>query len=194
MSIGWIKLHRKLLDWEWYNDANTMRLFIHLLLTVNYEPKKWQGMTINPGQRVVGREKLAKELGVSEQSLRTSLTKLKSTNNLTIKSTNKFSVITIEKWEEYQVKDDEANQQTNQQPTIPVTTTKEDKKKEKIYKIDFFLDDDARDRARKEAPQWDLQCLIQTYDEWIADKAKPVFPKDAFVRWCKSYTKGKPPA
>ena len=40
---GWIKLHRQILDWEWYDDINVKVLFLHLLLTANYEDKKWQG-------------------------------------------------------------------------------------------------------------------------------------------------------
>ena len=41
---GFILLHRSILRWEWYGDLNTARLFIHLLLTVNYEPQRWQGI------------------------------------------------------------------------------------------------------------------------------------------------------
>lgn len=36
---GWISLYRKILNWEWYSDANTFRLFIHLLLQANHEEK-----------------------------------------------------------------------------------------------------------------------------------------------------------
>ena len=46
MEQGYIYLHRSLLDWEWYQDINTKTVFLHLLLTVNYQPKKWQGITI----------------------------------------------------------------------------------------------------------------------------------------------------
>ena len=49
---GWIKLHRKILDWEWYTDAPVRILFEHLLLTANSEDKKWRGMTIKRGQTI----------------------------------------------------------------------------------------------------------------------------------------------
>ena len=49
---GFILLHRSILRWEWYGDLNTARLFIHLLLTVNYEPQRWQGIAVERGQRV----------------------------------------------------------------------------------------------------------------------------------------------
>lgn len=79
---GWIKIHRKLLDWEWYTDSNTKDLFIHLLLTANYEDKKWQGITIEKGSLVTSRQHLAEELKMSEQNVRTSLLKLQKTRRI----------------------------------------------------------------------------------------------------------------
>ena len=43
MEGGWIKLYSKFLEWEWYTDVNTKAVFIHLLLTANYEQKKMEG-------------------------------------------------------------------------------------------------------------------------------------------------------
>ena len=124
---GWIKLHRKLLDWEWYDDINTRLVFMHLLLTVNYEPSKYMGKTIEVGQRLFGRAKLASEIGVSEQQLRTALNRLKSTNEITIISTKQGSLVTIENWGSYQEKDSQdnqpINQPTNQQLTNDQPTT-----------------------------------------------------------------------
>ncbi len=124
---GWIKLHRSLLDWEWYDDANTCRLFIHLLLRANHKPKNWRGIAINTGQLLTGRKVLAEQTGLSEQQVRTSLNKLKSTNEITIKSTSHNSLITLVCWESYQQNNQEDNQPvTKQQPTDnqPVTTNK----------------------------------------------------------------------
>lgn len=124
---GWIKLHRSLLDWEWYDDANTCRLFIHLLLRANHKPKNWRGIAINTGQLLTGRKVLAEQTGLSEQQVRTSLNKLKSTNEITIKSTSHNSLITLVCWESYQQNNQEDNQAvTKQQPTDnqAVTTNK----------------------------------------------------------------------
>ena len=111
---GWIKIHRKILDWEWYNDMNTKILFLHLLLTANHEDKKWRGHNILRGQKITSREHLAEETGLSVQQVRTSLNKLKSTNEITIKTTNKNTLITIEKYNDYQINERENNQQSNQ--------------------------------------------------------------------------------
>lgn len=76
---GFINLHRKILDWEWYDDINVFRVFTHLLLTVNWTPAKWHGIEILPGQRITSREILATETGLSVRQIRTALEKLKKT-------------------------------------------------------------------------------------------------------------------
>ncbi len=123
-AFGWIRLHRKIQDWEWYRDGNTFRLFIHLLLSANHKPQKWKGLVIGRGELATGRQSLSAQTGLSEQSVRTSLERLKSTNEITIKSTSKYSIVTIVNYDTYQFNDVEINQQTNQQ----VTTNKNDNK------------------------------------------------------------------
>lgn len=110
---GWICLHRKLREWEWYSDRNTCAVFFELLLTANFKPSRYMGIDIPIGSTVTGRETLAKTLGLSEQNVRTALIHLKSTNELTIKNYSKFSVISIVNWIKYQ----DTNQQSNQHLT-----------------------------------------------------------------------------
>lgn len=102
MNKGFISLHRKILDWEWYHDHNTTRLFIHLLMKAAHQNTKWQGQQILRGQLITGRKVLAVETGISERSIRTCLENLKTTNELTIKTTNRFSLITLVNYEIYQ--------------------------------------------------------------------------------------------
>ena len=75
---------------------------MNLLLMANWTDSVWQGMTIKRGQLVTGRKALAVQTGLSEQTVRTSLNRLKSTNEITIASTNKFSVITIVNYGKFQ--------------------------------------------------------------------------------------------
>jgi len=115
---GWIKLHRSLESWEWYDDANTMRLFLHLLLRATHKPTRYRGQELQPGDVVTGRLALSEQLELSVQQVRTSLDKLKSTSEITIKNTNKFSIISIANWDKYQ-DDQPAKQPTsNHQTTI----------------------------------------------------------------------------
>lgn len=127
---GWIKLHRKIQEWEWYSNPVIRSVFIDLLLSANHEPNNWQGITINKGQVITGRKSLAERLGFSEMQIRSALAKLKSTNEITIKTTNRYSVITINKYKTYQQDNQQINSQiTNKQPTDnqQITTNKNDK-------------------------------------------------------------------
>ena len=132
MDNGWIKLHRKFKDWEWSQDPNTSHLFVRLLLMANHKKRSWKGIDILPGQIVTGRKKLSSDTGLSEQSVRTSLNKLKSTNEVTIESTKQYSIIEIINWKNYQ---QVTNNLTNEQPTTnQQLTTNKNVKKEKNVK------------------------------------------------------------
>jgi len=144
MNTGWILVYRKLLEWEWYNDPNTLRVFLHLLLKANHKAKKWQGTLIQTGQLITGRLKLVEELKLSERQIRTALEHLKSTNEITIKTTSQYSIITINNWNQYQQKDQQnAQQPTKKRPTKDhhATTNNNDNnvnnEKEKEDQIDY---------------------------------------------------------
>ncbi len=135
MTVGWIKLHRQMTQWEWYHDSETLHLFLHLLLTANREDGRWQGVEVRRGQRVAGRQSLSKETGISERTIRTSLERLKSTSELTIRTTNRFSLITVNKYDEYQSK--EKGDQQNAQPAAnkrPATDHKQEGEERKEFK------------------------------------------------------------
>ena len=119
LDSGYVRIYRSFLSWEWYDDANTMRVFLHLILTANWEPKKWHGITIERGQRVYSRSKLAAELKMSERSVRTSLNHLILTGEVTNQTTPQYSIITIKNYDEYQQPTGESTngRPANDQPT-----------------------------------------------------------------------------
>ena len=103
MSKGWIKIHRQIIDWEWYDEPNTFRLFFHLLLKANHKPKNYRGVLIKSGQIMTGQQLLAKELGLTRSKIRVALSNLELTNEITIKSSNQGTIIHIVKYKNYQV-------------------------------------------------------------------------------------------
>ncbi len=98
----WIKLHSKMINWEWYKDQNTKSLFIHCLLKANWKVGNFEGMTIPRGSFVTSLKTLSEELGMSVPKIRTAIKHLILTNEITIKSTNKYRIITIKNYELYQ--------------------------------------------------------------------------------------------
>lgn len=148
--IGWIKLQRKLLTWEWFKTANMVHLFIYLLLKANHIKGYWQGVEIKRGQLITGIKSLHNETNISEQTLRTCLKRLEKTEEINIQSTNKYSIITIINYESYQdeeiITNNPANKQltNNQQATNKQLTTnknnKELKNKENKEKVKPILE------------------------------------------------------
>lgn len=95
-------MYTKIDDRGWRSKPNTFSIFLYLLTNANTEEKQYHWHTIKRGDCIIWRKALSKTLGMTENQVRTSLEQLKSTNEITIKTTSKFSVITVCKWEEYQ--------------------------------------------------------------------------------------------
>lgn len=137
---GYIKLPRSFLHWEWYTDGNVWRLLLHLLLTVNYEDSKWRGIEVKRGSRVTSIAKLSEETGLSVRQTRTALDKLIATNEVTKCSTAKYTVISVNNYDEYQNSDNQKGEvmtkyrQAERQSNDKLMTTKEESKRKQESK------------------------------------------------------------
>lgn len=114
---GYIKLYRQMLDWEWYDDVNTKAVFLHLLLTANFEDKRWHGIEVKKGDVITSIPSLAQSLKLSERNIRTAIKHLKVTGEVTVKAYAKFSIITIVKYNLYQ--ETQGNNAENSNDIIP---------------------------------------------------------------------------
>ena len=111
MAGRFIKLYDKILNWEWYHDTNTFRLFIHLLLKANYKDMTFQGQVIRRGQFVTSLTSLAAGTALSIRQVRVSLDKLQMTGEVTSKAYPKYRVITIVRYDDYQSNDKQNDKQ-----------------------------------------------------------------------------------
>ena len=131
MNRGYVRLWRKSLDKGWIKNHKLWAFWTYCLMKASYKEFDaivgLQIVHLMPGQFIFGRKKAAKETGLTEQEIRTIIAFLKKCGNLTIKTTNKFSVITIINWSIYQGEETENNHQINQPLTNkePHTNIKE---------------------------------------------------------------------
>ncbi len=136
---GYIQLHRKLLDSAVFQNEKLLKLFIHCLLKASYKERETligdSIVHLEQGQFVTGRKALARDLNLSEQQVRTLISKLEKLNILHTKSTNKYSVVTVMNWEVYQ---NPTNSSTNNQPATNQQSTTNNKvnKDNKVNKRD----------------------------------------------------------
>ena len=146
MADDYIKLSRKMLEWEWYKNEHTKNVFIHCLLKACWKDIKYQGKVIKRGSFTTTYSKMANELDLTEREIRTAITHLKTTGELTVKTTNRNSVITVKNYDLYQVSDRQNVRQKSDksQSNVSLTTDlieeeyKEDKEK-KEYNISSLL-------------------------------------------------------
>lgn len=109
---GFIKIYRSMFSWDWWDDINTFRLFVTMLMMANWQPKKWHGQIIPRGSFWTSLKSLSKRSGLSVQEVRTSLDKLQSTNEITITSTKRGRLVTIANYDFYQDNDKIATKQS----------------------------------------------------------------------------------
>lgn len=107
MNAGFILLYRQITEWEWYQNPNTFRVFLHCLLKANFTDGRFEGRDIRRGQFVTSLDHLSKETKLSVKEVRTALTHLIGTGELASESCSRYRVITVVKYNEYQ---DEGNQ------------------------------------------------------------------------------------
>ena len=148
-EIGWIKLHRKILDNPIFLKPDLYQLFSYCLLRANHSEKKiiWNSKEeiLEKGCFITGRKVIAGATGQSESAVYRKLKVLEKLNMITLKSNNKYSVVKVLNYSVYQGEENESEQPLNNQRTTteqPVNTDKNEKneKKEKkdIYKGNQF--------------------------------------------------------
>ena len=118
MSNGFITLHRKLTQWEWYTAPNHMFLFSHLLLIANYKDGSWRGINYRRGDVLTSLEHLAKETGLSVRNVRTILKNLEKTGEIKRKPTRKLTHLSVCKYDTYQSNGIQGDMQADMKVTL----------------------------------------------------------------------------
>lgn len=98
----YIKLYRNIVEWGWFKDGNTLKVFIWLLVNANIKSGEFFGAKIGRGQIATSYETVAKQTGLTYSQARTAIRHLKMTGEITGRSYRDFQVLTIVKYSQYQ--------------------------------------------------------------------------------------------
>ena len=183
---GWIKIHRKFLDWQWFEKSEAVHLFIYLLLKANHKDSQWQGIDIKRGQFISSLGKISTDTGISLQSIRTLLNKLEKTNEIELKSTNKFTIVTICKYECYQDENEETNKQlTNKQQTTnkQLTTNKNDKKEKNNKELILDRWVEYRKQIKKPIKEATQETILAKMENFTEEQCKFVINNSIENGW-----------
>ena len=183
---GWIKIHRKFLDWEWFNKSEAVHLFLYMVLKANHKDNKWQGNDVKRGQFISSLGNISSATGITIQQIRTILKKLEKTNEIKVKSTSQFTIVTICKYECYQDEEETTNKSTtnHQQTTNKQSTTNKNEKKEKNEK-EVILDSwiEYRKSAKKTLTQQSIKSILVKMENYTNEQCKFVINKSIEQGW-----------
>ena len=158
-----IKIDRNILDWGWYKDANTFRVFMHLLLTANIKPHKFLGVEIGRGEVATSLKSLSESLEISIQSVRTAISHLKLTGEITVSQHSRFSVISILNYDSYQSNQQARQHVANSRSTSSQQQSKNVRKKE-IPSVYIPSRADIRDYVDEEGLSADPDEIFDYYE------------------------------
>jgi transcriptional regulator with PAS, ATPase and Fis domain len=149
---GYIKLHRRIMDWEWYKDSNTKNIFIHLLLNACYDSCRFMGQSVDRGEYITSLSRISNDLNIPIRQVRTSIKRLKQTGEIDTLTTNKYTKVTICNYESYQVEETKTKKKTTRKRQASDTQTTDINKNiiKKEDKNNIFLKECLSDESWKE--------------------------------------------
>lgn len=101
-KTSYIRLDRNIIHWKWWYDHNTLIVFLYLLIQANIKDNGFSGIIIRRGEVCTSHQSIGKSTGLTIQQVRTAISHLKSTGEITSKPYSKFQVITIVNYNKYQ--------------------------------------------------------------------------------------------
>lgn len=163
---SYIKLFRKLLNSPIFENEKALKIWIWCLLKATHKERLQlvgqQEVNLEKGQFVFGRKKASEELRMTESIIYKYIKLLEKLRMINVKSNNKFSVVTVEKWEEYQIEELKSNNQvtTKEQQS----NTNKNVKNIYLYLLNKYRRENRKDfneymkkmRELREDPQYEL--------------------------------------
>lgn len=191
-----IKIDKKILEWEWYKDEHTKNFFFHCLLKANSEDERFKGIVIERGQFIASLPALSNELFLTVNELRTAIKHLKSTGEITVKIYPKFSVFTVVNYDLYQVEAQSESQANHSQVTgksqashrllAATEKEKEDKKMSSFSMPNRAESDDSKPQKKEpDAYYPNDELLDSAFKEFLVMRnkiKKPIATKQAMTR------------
>lgn len=154
---SYIKIDRRILEWEWWSDINTHRLFFYMLVKANWKDGRFKGVEIPRGSLASSVGKLAQATNLTVNEVRTALKHLKLTGEVTSFAHGDFTVFTVTNYDSYQEGHKVKHKDNNKEITSEITnksqegiktvnerlTTIEERKEEKNNNINIMCKADA---------------------------------------------------
>lgn len=192
---GYVKLWRKALENGWLRNHKLWVFWSYCMLKATYKTRTvfhgWQEIQLEAGAFIFGRKQCAKDTGLSERSIRTCIEHLRKAGNLTIKTTNRFSIITLENWAQYQFEGEETTSKTTCRR--PAGDHKQEGKNERIKDPACFLSEFAVEERRTIQQTLDAIASTRKTGTLSASKQATIlqrlltYPRQQTINGCQKF-------
>jgi hypothetical protein len=179
MDEWFIKMYRSVLKWEWYDDIPAKVLFLHLLLTVNYADWRWHWIEVKKWCRITSLSKLSKECGLTLQQVRTAISKLKSTQEVTQFQHTDYTFLQVNNWDKYQWQSTQLPTRNQHRGNTEATTIEEGNKERKKEDTSYDESEEKIDLL--------ITCWNETIPKWIQCRGITESIKTIWKRIRKKY-------
>ena len=159
--MGFVQLSDNLTSWEWFDDKTTVYVYLWLLLRAEWRATRYRGMEIERGQVITTYTEISEKCGVTIRQARTILDRLKTTGKATVKTTSKFSIITMLEYD-CNVKSDSLS---DSQMTDKRQTAQQSNDKPTLYNTNIQNTKEQTARSAPPAPSVNRDSLISEYGE-----------------------------
>ena len=171
-DLGWVKLHRKLMDKGYYKKSEIVHLWVHILFKANHKPNEFywnkENIKVGRGQFITGRKALSEETGINESSIERILKMLENEQQIEQQKTTKFRLITVKNWDFYQTSET-TEQQIEQQVNNKRTTSEQQVNTNKN-------DNNVKNDNNEKKETIEFENFWNLYDKKVGDKKK-IFKK-----------------
>lgn len=113
---SWVKIYRKITEWEWWDDAECVKLWLWLLCKAQTKDRKWSGKVIKRGQLITTLDGIKSECKISIDKIRRRLGYLQNSGAILIETTNANHFITILNYGTYQDRNTYSKTETTNEP------------------------------------------------------------------------------
>lgn len=180
---GFVKIYRKILEWPWYLDINTKVLFIHMLIKANWKEGRFRDATVPRGSFVSSLDKLSEETSLTKREIRTAISHLKTTGELTVKTTNRYSIFTVKNYELYQCDDTQSGiKATDGRHSNDILTTPIEEKIRKEEELNSITKDDTICSEPEKSAPTPSGILLP-----LVDKSVYNVPQEKIALWRETY-------
>lgn len=102
MNTGWIKIDRKIKNWQHYQEPSVMLVWIDILLSANAGERWHHGQKLRRGELRTSVATIAESTGLSANTVRCSLQKLSESGEISVTTTKKYTQIFVKQFVKYQ--------------------------------------------------------------------------------------------